>query len=192
MEPLFNKLFETFDNLTAKDASKGTIGGVISPYSVPAKDSLGISIDSLNTSKKIQNQIVMVHKKCSDHIAMASSPNVQGFKTLCARIKSAIELNKLFKDDPLLQQKLSEILAYSYISKNSEYLVYPFNAAKVKAKAVYDTANKLGLVSFEPNDENTIKTILLSVFYKPEQDKEKSKDKLPEITPPKVSEPKKQ
>lgn len=179
MEPLFSKLFETFDNLTAKDASKGTIGGIISPYSVPAKDSLGISIDSLNDSKKIQNQIVMVHKKCNDHINMASAPNIQGFKTLCSRLKSAIELNKLFKEDPLLQQKLSEILAYSYICKNTDYLVYPFDAAKLKAKAVYDTANKLGLVSFEPNDENTIKTILLSVFYKPETEKEKKKEDKP-------------
>jgi hypothetical protein len=176
MTNLFNKLFETFDSLSSSDAKEGVIGGIVSPYSIPAKDSLGISIESLNTSKAVQNQIVMVHKKCSDHINMASAPNITGFKTLCSRILSAIELNKVFKDNPLLPNKLSEILAYSYICKNKDYLIYPdFNAAKTKAKAVFDTANKLGLVSLSPNDENTIKTLLLSVFYSPKKNEPEMK-----------------
>lgn len=177
MATLFSRLFENFDRLTAKDVSNGLIGGIVSPYSVPAKDSIGISIESLNTSKKIQNQIITVHKKCSDHIHMVSSPNIEGFKTLCARILTAIELNSLFSDDPILQNKLAEILAYSYISKNKDYLIYPdFNLAKTKAEAVYNTANKYGLTAFTPNDTNTIKTLLLSIFYKPESQKASDKD----------------
>jgi hypothetical protein len=105
---------------------------------------------------------------------MASSPNVEGFKTLCARLKTAIELNKLFSDDPVLQNKLAEILAYGYISKNSEYLIYPdFGVAKTKAQNVYQVVNKLGLTAFSPNDENLIKTLLLSVFYSPKKEDKK-------------------
>lgn len=174
MTTLYKKLFETFSSLTAKDAVNGVIGGVVSPYSVPAKDSIGISIESLNDSKKIQSQIILVHKKCSEHIYMASSPNVEGFKTLCSRLKTAIELNKLFNDDPILQDKLAEILAYGYISKNSDYLIYQdFGTAKTKAQNVYQVVNKLGLTAFSPNDENLIKTLLLSVFYSPKKESKK-------------------
>ena len=46
MTTLYSKLFETFSSLTAKDVINGVVGGVVSPYSVPAKDSIGISIES--------------------------------------------------------------------------------------------------------------------------------------------------
>ena len=193
MTTLYSKLFETnFDKLTAKDAANGVIGGIVTPYSVPAKDSIGISIDSLNNSSKIKDQVITVYKKVSDHIAMASAPNVVGFKTLCSRIKDAIELNKIFNEDSLLQEKLAEILTYSYISKNEDYFIYPeFKDAKSKALAVYETAKKFGLVAFDPSQENVIKTLLLAVFYKnteqePEKKPEELKSEKPKAEKPEI------
>ena len=163
MSTLFSKLFiESFESLKASD----NLGGIISPYSVPAKDSLAISVDTIESFDN-STQIVGLHRRIEDNINQSKRNNMDGFKTLCFRIEQALELNKLFKNDSTVREKLAEILAYSYVSHNREYLIYPdFNTAKNKALAVFKVAYKLGLNFFDSQNEDAIKLILLSVLFK--------------------------
>jgi len=167
MATLYNKLFETFDTLSKSNVTNGSIDGVISPYSVPAKDSVGIAVDTLNDSDRIDSKISIVHKKCQYNIMMVSASDMEGFRTLCERLTDAFKLNKIFDNDPLIQTKLAEILAYSYISKNSTYLIYPdIFQAKTKALSVFNVAKKLGLNFLNSKVEDLLKKVLLTVFYK--------------------------
>lgn len=167
MSNLYNKLFETFDTASKTDVVNGVIDGVISPYSVPAKDSIGIALDSLNDDDRIDNKISAVHKKCQYNIMMVSSSNVDGFRTLCDRIIEAFRLNKVFENDPIIQEKLAEILAYAYISKTANYLIYSdINKAKIIAMSTFNVAKKLGLNFLNSKVEDLLQKILLTIFYK--------------------------
>ena len=163
-------MFETFDSVSKKDITGGSIDGVISPYSIPAKDSIGIALDAINSDEdRLDNKISAVYKKCQYNIMIASSSNVDGFRTLCDRLLEAFKLNKVFDNDPMIQNKLAEILAYAYTSKTSKYLIYAdINKAKTIAQAVFTSAKKppIGLSFLNPKVEDLLKKILLTIFYK--------------------------
>lgn len=167
---LYSKLFETFDSISKGDVEQGVVKGVVSPYSVPAKDAIGIALSTLEKeSEKVNYSISRLHQKYRYNIQTASSSDLQGFKEFSSRLVKAMSLNKFMEEDPVMQEKLSQFLTYCYalLSKKQGYVIYPdVEQAKKVARIVFSKAKSLGLTFLPIEVEDLLKTILFTVFFK--------------------------
>jgi hypothetical protein len=177
---LFNKLFsESFDTLSTKDVKDGVIAGVVSPYLGSSKDEIGLALDDLDSRKAfINNKISKMHTALSLNMKLGAASDLNGFSMFSSRLVRALELNKVFEDDPVIQKKLADLLTYFYIKlskQTSTYLIYDdINQAKKVAGIVFKKAEKYGLDFLPPSVSDMLKVVLLSVFYKLPADKKSS------------------
>ena len=185
---LFNKLFnESFDTLSTKNVKDGVIAGVVSPYLGSAKDEIGLALDDLDSRKSfINNKISKMHTNFSLNMKLGAATDLNGFSMFSSRLVRALELNKIFEDDPVIQKKLADLLTYCYIKlskQTSTYLIYDdINQAKKVAGIVFKKAEKYGLDFLPPSVNDMLKIVLFSVFYKLPADK-KSTEKKPDEAP---------
>lgn len=166
---LFNTLFETFDTIKKADVADGSINGIKSLYSIPAKDLTGITIDSLNSDNDIKQKIAKLYRNFQYTMKIDSASNLDGFSKFSERLNNALDLNNVFTDDDIIRHKLADFLTYCYISisKTKEYFIYSdFNTAKNVSNMVFNKAVKSGLTFLDADTSDLIKTVLFTIFYK--------------------------
>lgn len=168
---LYKALFsENFESLKSSDVKQGMVGGIVSPYSVPAEDNVLLAVSTADeNSNEIGNKISRLHQKSQYNIKSIASSDLPGFKEFNSRLLKAFQLNNLFSDDTVLQTKLTEFLTYCYasLSRKNGYVIYPeLEQAKKVVRIIFTKAQKLGLTFLPIEVENLIKTILLTVLFK--------------------------
>lgn len=173
MTTLFNKLFiETrFDAISQKDIEAGMIAGVASPYLGSPKDEIGITLDDIDKDFRIlSNKVSKLHNRYGMNIKNASASDMTSFAELLDRLVRALDENKIFSDDPVIQVKLAELFAYAYVkisSQDATYMMYDkLEQAKKVANMIFNKAKGMGLTFFSPSSNDLLKTVILAVFYK--------------------------
>lgn len=136
--------------------------GLISPYSVPRKDVTAIAIDSMEEDGRIIGMTIgKTHNRISPSLNLLKNIDPKGFIEFKGRVKDALELNNVLKEDALIREQLADIFTWAYasIEKNSGFLIYSDDrqASKI-AQSIINIAKKAGL-SFK-NDK------IMPLFYK--------------------------
>jgi len=171
---LFNRLFESFETLSAKDADDGSLEGITSVYKQDVKSMLGMALDSLSDNQStLGDSIVKVYAKINTFDTPGSIEDFRKFSNL---LSQAFAKYDVLKQDNILRKKLCDVITFVYSKKNSGNLIIysNFTSAKDVTRALYSELRNMGLSFVSSEVDDLLQKIILSVLYRKSNDSETS------------------